>query len=61
MFYDQMNSFDKTIARFGDRVSIIAGLEISGKLTSEHAYDEIKKLYKELKFSYKVQRKEGDN
>lgn len=56
-----MNSFDKTIARFGDRVSIIAGLEISGKLTSEQAYDEIKKLYKELKSSYKVREKGGNN
>lgn len=61
MFYEQMNSFDKTIARFGDRVSIIAGLEISGKLTSEQAYDEIKKLYKELKSSYKVREKGGNN
>lgn len=51
-----MSDFDKNLARFGDRVSIIAGLEISGKISPLDAYDEIKKLYKNLKHSYKVQR-----
>jgi hypothetical protein len=56
--YDELNKFDKTLARFGDRVSLIAGLEISGKLSAEQAYDEIKKLYKELKTTYKITTKE---
>lgn len=47
--YKNLSSFEKTLAQFGDRVGIIAGLEISGKMTSEDAYSEIKKLYKELK------------
>jgi hypothetical protein len=51
--YENLNVFDKKIARFGDRVSLLAGLEISGKLSPEETYEEIKKLYKELKGTYK--------
>lgn len=58
--YENLNSFDRKLARFGDRVSLIAGLEISGKLTSEQAYDEIKKLYKELKNTYKKTEKKEE-
>jgi hypothetical protein len=51
--YQDLPKFERTLAQFGDRVSIIAGLELSGKMTSEDAYGEIKRLYKELKQSRK--------
>ena len=47
--YGDLSEFDRNLAQFGDRVSIIAGLEISGKMTPEKAYQDIKLLYKELK------------
>jgi hypothetical protein len=51
--YKDLPQFEATLARFGDRVSIVAGLELSGKMTAEDAYAEIKRLYKELKQSRK--------
>jgi hypothetical protein len=47
--YSELPEFEKKLAQFGDRVSIIAGLEINGKMSSEDAYQEIKRMYKELK------------
>ena len=35
--------------RFGDKVGLIAGLEIADKISPEDAYQQIKDLYKELK------------
>jgi hypothetical protein len=51
--YENLGQFDKSLAQLGDRVGIIAGLEMSGKITAEDAYSEIKKLYKEFKKVYK--------
>lgn len=51
--YENLNQFDLALARLGDRVGIIAGLEISGKISPTDAYSEIKKLYKEFKKVYK--------
>ena len=47
--YENLSAFERTLARFGDKVSLIAGLELSGKLSPEDAYQQIKVLYKELK------------
>ena len=52
--YKDLSEFDRNLAQFGDRVSIIAGLEISGKMTPEDAYRDIKLLYKQLKRARKV-------
>ena len=47
--YEDLSTFERTLARFGDKVSLIAGLELSGKLSPEDAYQQIRVLYKELK------------
>jgi hypothetical protein len=47
--YENLTEFERALARFGDKVGLIAGLEISGKITPEEAYLQIKDLYKELK------------
>jgi len=47
--YEDLSAFERTLARFGDKVSLIAGLELSGKLSPEDAYQQIKALYKDLK------------
>ena len=47
--YEDLSTFERTLARFGDKVSLIAGLELSGKLSPEDAYQQIKALYKDLK------------
>ena len=47
--YENLSEYQKSLANFGDRASIIAGLEISGKITQEEAHQQIKELYKNLK------------
>jgi len=47
--YENLSNYERALARFGDRCGIIASLEISGKLSPEDAYIEIKNHYKELK------------
>ena len=47
--YDELSIFERTLARFGDKVGLIAGLEIADKISPEEAYQQIKTLYKELK------------
>jgi len=56
--YEDLTSFEKALARFGDKVALIAGLEIGNKMSPEDAYQEIKKLYKGLK---KLRKKERDS
>ena len=53
--YEELSAFERALARFGDKVALIAGLEIADKMSPEDAYQEIKKLYKGLK---KLRRKE---
>ena len=55
--YETLTEFERALARFGDKVGLIAGLEISDKITSEEAYIQIKELYKELKKLRKVEKK----
>ena len=54
--YEDLNSFEKKLGQFADKIDIIVGLEIGGKITSEDAYQRIKQLYKQLKKSHKKER-----
>lgn len=56
--YDDLSPYEVALANFGDRVAIIAGLEISGKLSPEDAHQQVKSLYQELK---SLRKKEKDN
>jgi len=58
MGYETLTEFERALARFGDKVGLIAGLEISDKISPEEAYQQIKSLYKELKKLRKVERDE---
>jgi hypothetical protein len=58
--YETLTEFERTLARFGDKVGLIAGLEISDKITPEEAYQQIKELYKELKNLRKKEKSDWD-
>lgn len=58
--YETLTEFERALARFGDKVALIAGLEISDKISPEEAYQQIKGLYKELKTLRKVERREWE-
>ena len=49
MVYSSLSEFERALARFGDKVSLIVGFGISGKMPPETAYQEIKGMMKELK------------
>ena len=53
--YETLTEFERALARFGDKVQYIVGLEISDKMSPEVAYQEIKDMMKELK---KLRKKE---
>jgi hypothetical protein len=55
--YEDLSAFERALARFGDKVGLIAGMEVSNKITPEQAYQEIRELYKELK---KLRKQEKD-
>jgi len=59
--YEDLSDFERALARFGDKVGLIAGLEISDKISPESAYQEIRALYKELKSLRKVERETWEN
>lgn len=54
--YNDLTEFERALARFGDKVGLIAGLEIADKISPEDAYQQIKELYKELKSLRKQER-----
>lgn len=54
--YETLTEFERALARFGDKVALIAGLEVSDKISPEEAYQQIKALYKELKQLRKKER-----
>jgi hypothetical protein len=56
--YEDLTSFERALARFGDKVQYIVGLEITNRMTPEMAYQEIKDMIKELK---KLRKKEKNN
>jgi hypothetical protein len=47
--YEDLTPYERSLARFGDKCALLAGMEIVGKITPEHAYQEIKDMFKELK------------
>lgn len=55
--YESLTEFERALARFGDKVQYIVGLEISNKMEPEMAYQEIKDMMKELK---KLRKKERE-
>ena len=55
--YETLTEFERALARFGDKVQYIVGLEITNKMSPEMAYQEIKDMMKELK---KLRKKEKD-
>ena len=59
--YEDLSVFERALARFGDKVGLIAGMELSDKITPEQAYQEIKELYKELKTLRKQEKINWDN
>lgn len=46
--------FNSNLQEFANKISLICNLETGGKITSEDAYSQIKKLWKDLKASKKV-------
>ncbi|MEL6777671.1 MAG: hypothetical protein AAFO06_10475 [Cyanobacteria bacterium J06597_16] len=59
-FTPQNLAFNANLQEFAQRVSLICGLETGGKVSSSEAYDDIKKLWKELKASKKSLLKKKD-
>jgi hypothetical protein len=55
--YENLTQYERALARFGDKCALIAGLEITDKITPEQAYQEIKELYRELKKLRKKERR----
>lgn len=58
--YNHLSEYERALARFGDKVGLIAGLEINDKISPEEAYQQIKTLYKELKSLRKVEKKDWE-
>ena len=58
--YESLTVFERALARFGDKVGLIAGLEIADKMSPEDAYQQIKELYKELKTLRKEEKSEWE-
>jgi hypothetical protein len=58
--YEHLSEYERALARFGDKVGLIAGLEITDKISPEEAYQQIKTLYKELKSLRKVEKKDWE-
>ncbi len=58
--YESLTEFERALARFGDKVQYIVGLEISNKMEPETAYQEIKTLMKELKKLRKKEKSEWE-
>ena len=56
--YENLDSLEKALAYFGNRVDVICALEIGGKLDANTAYKNIKLELKELKRARKRYKKE---
>lgn len=52
--------FNSNLQEFANRVSLICNLETGGKISSEDAYHQIKRLWKDLKASKKTLLDETD-
>ena len=60
LMYEELTQFERALARFGDKVALIAGMEITDKIAPEDAYQMIKQEYKELKSLRKKEKDEWD-
>jgi hypothetical protein len=60
LMYENLSEFERALARFGDKVALIAGMEITDKIAPEDAYQMIKEEYKELKSLRKKEKDEWD-
>jgi hypothetical protein len=58
--YETLTEFERALARFGDKVALIAGLEIADKISPEDAYQQIKELYRELKKLRKIEKSDWE-
>ena len=58
--YELLSEYERALARFGDKCGILASLEITGKISPEEAYQQIRVLYKELKALRKEEKSEWD-
>jgi|TARA_R110002020_G_scaffold99084_3_gene235414 hypothetical protein len=47
--YEELDTFERALQHFGTRVEVITCLEISKRISSEDAYQQIKVELKELK------------
>jgi len=59
MGYDTLTEFERALARFGDKVDLVVGLEIGGKINADEAYKQIKDMMKDLKKLRKAELKHG--
>lgn len=50
-FTPQQLAFNANLQEFAQRVSFVCNLETGGKMSADEAYDEIKRLWKDLKQS----------
>ncbi len=60
-FTPQNLAFNANLQEFAQRVALICALETGGKVSSSEAYDDIKKLWKDLKSSKKSLLKKSDD
>ena len=58
--YELLSEYERALARFGDKVGILASLEITDKISPEEAYQQIRVLYKELKSLRKEEKSDWD-
>jgi len=58
--YENLSDFERALARFGDKVGLLAGMELSDKISPEEAYQQIRILYKELKALRKQEKDEWE-
>ena len=47
----QRAAFHQNLEQFADRIGLIVGLQATGKISQEEAYEQIKSLWKTLKTS----------
>jgi len=59
--YEDLTIFERALARFGDKVQYIIGLEITNRMSPETAYQEIKEMMKELKKLRKIEKESWEN
>jgi hypothetical protein len=55
MGYESLTEFERALARFGDKVDLVVGLEID----ADEAYKQIKDMMKDLKKLRKAELKHG--